>query len=868
MVNINGVVDIRHGDQTDGTVTAKMNISGGGQVKIEKGRTDSSTIAKSITGGTLVEVEGGGWVVKASGITVVKTDESTETASSVADALKVVNAKTIILAADADPYVLAVADNDGIVIPTGVTIQVPKDATLKITTTSATPDLLTDSKGAIEVQAGGKLELPSDINSNTSPWIGGIDARLNLGDNGSATFQFASENQTQKAGTLTVSGDVSIPAGKEAILHLGSVPIDAVIAKDASVTVNGTLRAISGNESTEAPSKLTVNGTLTVADSGKLEVGSRATVEVTGTLSLPVLSKTEMSGTSNTSADGIKGDIIINGGSTVSYAGNTILGNNGYLTMTTGKATLNVSGANETNGTVSLTLNEGTAAVNNGNLRAFLVDDTAAIIPMDVTIASDATVNIPSEMKLTIVNGGSLTIAGDMKVDRGTLRLNSGAELDGDVSVTNGGIVTLHSGDAGAKTTLNDSKINLASGGIVYSQFEADNSITGTAVEKEAEGSYTVDGMDGITFAYRYASTEPVTPPDPEPETYTITFNANGGSVNPATKETDTNGRLASLPTPTRSGSYRFDGWFTTASGGTQITTATVFMQDTTVYAHWTYTGGGSSGGSGSGGGSSSSGYTITVEDTDHGSIRVSPSRASKGDTVTITVDPDAGYELGTLIVRGSNGERIDVERQSDTRYTFEMPSRRVTVEVTFVEITEEPVPSGLPFTDVHTGDYYYDAVAWAVENGVTSGTSATTFSPNNACTRAQIVTFLWRAAGSPEPEATVNPFTDVSTSAYYYDAVLWAVDRGITNGTSATTFSPDATVTRGQTVTFLWRYAGSPTTGTGSFTDVAADAYYATAVAWAAAEGVTSGTSATTFSPDAACTRAQIVTFLYRYLG
>ena len=394
-----------------------------------------------------------------------------------------------------------------------------------------------------------------------------------------------------------------------------------------------------------------------------------------------------------------------------------------------------------------------------------------------------------------------------------------------------------------------------------------------TMPETNSHGDDNQAHVDTITEKLNGSFTPPTveaeeSTPDPEPETYTITFNANGGSVNPTTKETDTNGRLVSLPTPTRSGSYHFDGWFTTASGGTQITTATVFTQDTTVYAHWTYTGGGGSSSGGGGSGSSSSGYTITVEDTDHGSIRVSPSRASKGDTVTITVDPDAGYELGTLIVRGSNGERIDVERQSDTRYTFEMPSRRVTVEATFVEITEEPVPSGLPFTDVHTGDYYYDAVAWAVENGVTSGTSATTFSPNNACTRAQIVTFLWRAAGSPEPEATVNPFTDVSTSAYYYDAVLWAVERGITNGTSATTFSPDATVTRGQTVTFLWRYAGSPTTGTGSFTDVAADAYYATAVAWAAAEGVTSGTSATTFSPDAACTRAQIVTFLYRYLG
>ena len=164
---------------------------------------------------------------------------------------------------------------------------------------------------------------------------------------------------------------------------------------------------------------------------------------------------------------------------------------------------------------------------------------------------------------------------------------------------------------------------------------------------------------------------------------------------------------------------------------------------------------------------------------------------------------------------------------------------------------------------------YYYDAVYWAVENGVTNGTGATTFSPNITCTRAQMVTFLWRAAGSPEPETSAHPFTDLEEDAYYYDAVLWAVENGITNGTSATTFSPEATVTRAQTVAFLWRYDGEPAAGGGSsFTDVASDTYYADAVAWAVKEHITNGTSATTFSPDADCIRAQIVTFLYRFMG
>ena len=174
--------------------------------------------------------------------------------------------------------------------------------------------------------------------------------------------------------------------------------------------------------------------------------------------------------------------------------------------------------------------------------------------------------------------------------------------------------------------------------------------------------------------------------------------------------------------------------------------------------------------------------------------------------------------------------------------------------------------PSKPAFSDVATNAYYADAVAWAVENGITEGTSATTFSPDMACTRAQIVTFLWRAAGSPEPATTTNPFTDVQGGEYYYDAVLWAVEKGITGGTSATTFSPDAVCTRAQTVTFLWRQAGAPVVDYAmSFTDVDANAYYAEAVRWAVSEGVTEGTSDTTFSPNVDCTRAQIVTFMYR---
>ena len=237
---------------------------------------------------------------------------------------------------------------------------------------------------------------------------------------------------------------------------------------------------------------------------------------------------------------------------------------------------------------------------------------------------------------------------------------------------------------------------------------------------------------------------------------------------------------------------------------------------------------------------------------------------AEQGETVTITVTPDDGYELDELIVTDSKGSELDLTAKGSGKYTFKMPAGGVEIEASFRKIVVVPVN---PFADVNTGDYYYDAVLWAVDNGITSGTSAVTFSPDAVCTRAQMMTYLWRAAGSPSASAA-NPFTDLSAGDYYYDAVLWAVEKGITGGTSATTFSPNAPVTRGQTMTFLWRAAGSPVVSGSSFGDVAAKAYYADAVTWAVREGITAGTGPSTFSPDQGCTRAQTVTYLYARYG
>lgn len=271
----------------------------------------------------------------------------------------------------------------------------------------------------------------------------------------------------------------------------------------------------------------------------------------------------------------------------------------------------------------------------------------------------------------------------------------------------------------------------------------------------------------------------------------------------------------------------------------------------------------GSSGGSSSGGGAVSVSYAIAVEDSINGTVITDRTRASYGSTVTLTVTPDTGYTLETLTVTTASGKEVELTNKGDGKYTFKMPGSKVAVKATFMD--DNTMMNS--FVDVSVDAYYYDAVLWAAENGITSGTTAITFSPDNLCTRAQMATFLWRAAGSPDPVGSSNPFVDVAADAYYAKAVQWAYEKGITGGTSAETFSPDQTCTRAQMATFLWRNAGSPAALNTSnpFADVPVNVYYATAVQWAYDNGITSGTNATAFSPNASCTRAQMVTFLYR---
>ena len=321
---------------------------------------------------------------------------------------------------------------------------------------------------------------------------------------------------------------------------------------------------------------------------------------------------------------------------------------------------------------------------------------------------------------------------------------------------------------------------------------------------------------------------------------YTITFDTDGGSaIEPITQDYGT--AITAPADPTKSG-YTFAGW-------TPEIPATMPAENLTVTAQWRYSGGGSSG---------YSYYTIKATAGTGGSISPSGNvSVREGRDQTFTITPDKGYAVANVKI---DGKSIGAVKS----YTFENVRRTHTIEVIFMKANGNP-QTGV-FVDVATGSYYEDAVDWAVENGITKGTDDTHFSPDGICTRAQAVTFLWRAAGSPEPKTNTMPFTDVNAGSYYYDAVLWAVENGITKGTSDTTFSPNMTCSRAQIVTFLWRSEKSPAAGTANpFADVKSTAYYAGAVLWAVENDITKGTTNTTFSPDADCTRAQIVTFLWR---
>ena len=336
-------------------------------------------------------------------------------------------------------------------------------------------------------------------------------------------------------------------------------------------------------------------------------------------------------------------------------------------------------------------------------------------------------------------------------------------------------------------------------------------------------------------------------------QTYTVTFETSGGrAVDPVT--VDAGSTVTKPADPMKSG-HNFGGWYKDSTLQTPWNFANdTVTADTTLYAKWTANPPAPSYDD------PDPTYAVSAPAAENGKIAVSPKNASAGSTVTITVKPDSGYVLETISVTDKNGNDLKLTDKGGGKYTFTMPASKVEVKATFME--DNSVLNF--FYDVPNDAYYYEAVKWAAENGITGGVGNGLFGPNQPCTRGQIVTFLWRAAGSPVVNYAMN-MTDVAEDVYYAEAVRWALSEGITTGTGKSSFSPDATCTRAQAVTFLARALNANASGKAEFGDVPTDSYFAEAVAWAAANGITTGVGDGKFAPADGCTRGQIVTFLYR---
>ena len=429
-----------------------------------------------------------------------------------------------------------------------------------------------------------------------------------------------------------------------------------------------------------------------------------------------------------------------------------------------------------------------------------------------------------------------------------------GANANGALTAINGGTIGNVFVNANACSASNPGSFTMNGG-----------TVTNLYVEHDANYGATFKYNDG-TIEHLYLSKEngngqsiEVTPVKgviynggvKEQDLVTLTMKYNDGATADSTYNV-ASGTTITLPTPRRSG-YTFNGWYDGskfyAAGASYTVSATV-----TLNASWSYISSGSS--------SYDPTYSVsTPSKTENGSVTVSPKSASKGDTVTVTVKPDSGYVLETLTVTDKNGNELTLKDKGDGKYTFTMPAGKVEVKATFMEDN-----SMLNFFyDVPNNAYFYEAVKWAVKNGITTGVGDNLFAPEQPCTRAQIVTFLWRAAGSPEPKGAASGMSDVVSGSYYEKAVAWAIENGITTGTTTTTFSPDVTCTRAQAVTFLARALKAKAASAAEFSDVPTGSYFADAVAWAAANGVTEGIGGGLFGPDNSCTRAQIVTFLFR---
>ena len=658
-----------------------------------------------------------------------------------------------------------------------------------------------------------------------------------------------------------VTANVTIPADKTITLNLNGMTLtnvdDHTILNNGNLTITGTGRV---DNISHAKGALYNKGTVVING------GTFDRSQENG------MNKGESGQNSWYTIKNV-GTMTINDGATVQTAGNNAalgkfssLVSNGYF---------NTNDYNTNKGLEQpiLTIDGGTFR---GGLNTIKNDDRARLTINGGTFSNYYQAVVQNH-NIAEITGGTFTAASDANTETyGIYNCGCGADIDLGTLTVSGGTFT-GATYAVAEVSSQNAIVNISGGQFAGTKAAIIKSSTSNATIAISGGSFSQpvkkDYLDSSLNAelkrasgetpYSYytsmndalAAAKPGdTVTDLKATTelkVTLTMKYNDGATADITYNV-ASGTTITLPTPAHRSGYTFNGWYDGskfyAAGASYKVSATA-----TLNASWSYMSSGSS--------SYDPTYSVsTPSKTENGSVTVSPKSASKGDTVTITVKPDSGYVLETLTVTDKNGDELKLTDKGNGKYTFTMPGSKVEVKATFME--DNSVLNF--FYDVPNGAYFYEAVKWAVDKGITNGLSDTMFGPYESCTRAQIVTFLWRATGSPEPK-TASSFTDVPANAYYAKAVAWAVENGITNGMTATMFAPDATCTRGQSVTFLYRALKGTASGSTNFTDVQSDAFYADAINWAVANNVTNGTSNTTFSPNADCSRAEIVTFLYR---
>ena len=612
--------------------------------------------------------------------------------------------------------------------------------------------------------------------------------------------------------TITVGKDVILEGWSGLFINQLSSNSGGANAFGIKATVNGTLNSVKDIDGAGGHA-LYVNGTIKATEGNVPEIilnGATLNTELGNGMYLAGYVKTTITDSTITSVGTDSTGIEIRAGE-LTINGNTVIsGGNG------------TPGA-ENNGNGSTSFNVALAVVQHNTK-----------LPVEVT-----------------VNGG--TFNGGAALFEKNTQNNTAEELEKvQISVKNG----TFKGEV-----YSEDKIDFVSGGHFSESVDEkylDNSLNAelkSASYPEAPYSYYTSMDDAIAAA---KPGDVVSPVPAAGTTYTVVLDYNDGSSNSVTCVAGGNSSIT-LPTPIRSG-YDFLGWY---AGSTKVSSPYQVTGNVTLVARWSLIP--------SGGGSSSSGdYIVSVDSTAGGKVTVNPSRADKGDTVTITVKPNNGYELDELFVTDKNGGTVKITSKGEGKCTFTMPASKVTVEASFVK-TGETDPSTLPFTDVKTGDWYYDAVAYAYDNGLMSGTSATTFSPNATTTRGMIVTILWRM--EQEPSVSGQAFTDVADNMYYKDAVTWAAANGIVTGYGDGTFGPDKTITREQMAAILYRYAQYKGYDVTNMKDISGysdadsvSSWAQEAMEWANGAGYITGVTDTTLLPQNSATRAQSATILMRF--